>query len=294
MITTRARWLRLGGQNGDSRLEKNSMSVIRSTVRSAVLRCAPGLAHAYRLMRDRRVAAVQTSFGFTLAGNKRLANGRHEEAEIGVFLGLVNRASVCVDIGANIGLYTCIAASRGKHVLAVEPLARNLELLYRNIEANNFTEVEVFPLGLTSRTGVERIYGFGTGASLVQGWAGSLSNSYKLVAVSKLDLILSSRFEGLPLLIKMDVEGFELEVLKGAEQTLRMIPRPKWIVEICLNEHFPGGRNDNFCETFETFWRRGYKARIVDSEQRVVEQADVLRWARQGHVDFGSHNYLFC
>jgi FkbM family methyltransferase len=273
------------------------MSVIRSAVRSAVLRCAPGLAHAYRLMRDKRVAlapAVQTSFGFTLAGNKRLTNGRYEEAEIGVFLGLIDRASVCVDIGANIGLYTCIAASRGKHVLAVEPLARNLELLYRNIKANNFTEVEVFPLGLTSRTGVERIYGFGVGASLVQGWAGSLRNSYKLVAVSTLDLILNSRFEGLPLLIKMDVEGLELEVLKGAEQTLGMSPRPKWIVEICLDEHFPGGRNDKFCETFETFSRSGYKARIADGDQRVVEQTDVLRWARQGHVDFGSHNYLFC
>jgi len=281
----------------ESELRPISLSVIRSTVRSAVLRCAPGLAHAYRLMRDRRVAVappVQTSFGFTLAGNKRLANGHHEEAEIGVFLGLIERASVCVDIGANIGLYTCVAASRGKHVLAVEPLARNLELLYRNIEANNFTEVEVFPLGLTSRTGVERIYGFGMGASLIQGWAGSLRNSYKLVAVSTLDLILNSRFVGLPLLIKMDVEGLELEVLKGAAQTLGMNPRPKWIVEICLNEHFPGGQNDKFCETFETFWRCGYKTSIADGEQRVVGQGDVLRWARLGRVDFGSHNYLFC
>lgn len=272
------------------------MSAIRSAVRSVVLRCAPGLAHIYRLMRDKRAAlapAVQTSFGFTLAGNKRLANGRHEEAEIGVFFDLIDRASVCVDIGANIGLYTCIAASRGKHVLAVEPLARNLELLYRNIEDNNLTEVEVFPLGLSNRIGVARIYGFGMAASLVQGWEGALRNSYKLVAVSELDLILSSRFEGLPLVIKMDVEGFELEVLKGAEQTLWRSPRPKWMVEIWLAEHFPGSRNDKFCETFETFLRRGYKARIADGKQRAVEEADVLRWARQGHVDFGSHNYLF-
>jgi hypothetical protein len=136
--------------------------------------------------------------------------------------------------------------------------------------------------------------GDGQNASLVQGWSGSLRNSYKLVAVSKLDLILNRRFDGLSLLIKMDVEGFEMEVLKGAEQTLGMSPRPTWMVEICLTEGFPGGRNDTFCETFETFLRRGYKARIADGEQRVVEQADVLRWARQGHVDFGSHNYLFC
>jgi FkbM family methyltransferase len=273
------------------------MSVIRSAVRSTVLRHAPGLAHAHRLMRDNRATLsppTQTSFGFTLAGNKRLADGRHEEAEIGMFLGLIDRASVCVDVGANIGLYTCIAASRGKHVVSVEPMARNLELLYRNIEANNFTDVEVFPLGLSSRTGVERIYGFGMGASLIQGWAGSLRSSYKLVAVSKLDLILNRRFDGLPLLIKMDVEGLELEVLKGAEQTLGMSPRPVWIVEICLNEHFPDGQNKKFCETFETFSRHGYKARTADNEKRLVEQADILRWTRQGHVDFGSHNYLFC
>jgi hypothetical protein len=91
----------------------------------------------------------------------------------------------------------------------------------------------------------------------------------------------------------MDVEGFENEVLKGAEDTLRSQPRPVWLIEISLDQHFPGGLNANFCHTFETFWGLGYEARIADSDERTITPEDVNRWAKSGHVDFGSHNYLF-
>jgi hypothetical protein len=112
--------------------------------------------------------------------------------------------------------------------------------------------------------------------------------------VSTLDHLLNGRFDNVPLLIKMDVEGFELQVLKGAKHILEMSPKPTWLVEIVLNEHFPGGRNDRFCETFEVFFSHGYEARVADEEQRHVLMSDVESWARQGRVGFGSHNYLFC
>jgi FkbM family methyltransferase len=249
------------------------------------------------MMRDKRSAsepAARTSFGFLFAGPSFMVDGKFESAEIGVFCRHLDRAAVCVDIGANVGLYTCIAASRDKQVVTVEPMARNLDVLYRNIDANGFQNVEVFPLGLSCESGVKRIYGSGTCASLVEGWAGATANSYTLIAVSTLDHVLNGRFDNVPLLIKIDVEGFELQVLQGAKHILEMNPKPTWLVEIALNEHFPGGRNDRFSETFEVFFSHGYEARIADEEERRVLRSDVQSWAREGHVSFGSHNYLFC
>ena len=222
-----------------------------------------------------------------------MVTGGFEEEEIAIFLSRLNQASACIDIGSNIGLYTCIAASKGKRVVAIEPLARNLRFLYRNIEMNSFQQVEVFPLGLSSKVGIERIYGSGTGASLVAGWSGASRSSYDLVPVTMLDNILAGRFDGAALLIKMDVEGFELEVLRGADRILNMRPRPTWLVEICLSENCPPGHNEKFRATFELFSRYGYKATVADSSERVVEAADVQRWIDNGSIDFGSHNYLF-
>ncbi len=222
-----------------------------------------------------------------------MATGGFERDEIAVFLKYIQGTSVCIDIGANIGLYTCLAVSQGKQAIAVEPLRSNLQLLYANLVCNGFLDVEVFPLGLSSKGGIKYLFGGGTGASFVSGWAGASEKYYEVVPVTTLDAIANARFDGQALFIKMDVEGFENDVLKGAENTLGSLPKPTWLVEVCLDEHFPGGLNQTFCDTFEIFWRHGYEARIADSDERVVTRKDVSRWAKDGHVDFGSHNYLF-
>ena len=256
----------------------------------------PSIGRAYRSIRDESAAMappVPTPFGFKLAGNVAMAAGVFETEEIEVFLRLLQKASTCIDIGANIGLYTCLAAAQGKHVVAIEPLSVNLTALYRNLLCNSFLDIEVFPVGLSGKAGIKRLFGGNTGASFVPGWAGASDKRNELVPVSTLDLIVQTRFDGQALLIKMDVEGFEYEVLLGAEHTLGLSPRPMWLVEICLSEHFPDGLNDKFYNTFDAFWRRGYEARTANREERLIHADDVSRWVKQGYVDFGSHNYLF-
>jgi hypothetical protein len=58
-------------------------------------------------------------------------------------------------------------------------------------------------------------------------------------------------------------------------------------------KHFPGGLNRQVVQTFEVVRRRGYQARIADAGRRLVTPEDVSRWATQGHVDVGSHDYCF-
>jgi len=269
---------------------------IRGAARRIVDAWMPGLGRTYRRLRDKRAALaapVPTPFGFKLSGNRSMAAGDFENEEIEVFLKYLPKASACIDIGANVGLYTCLAAAQGKKVIAVEPLRLNLTALYSNIVSNSFFGVEVFPIGLSSSAGIKRLYGNNTGASFVPGWSGVSDKWYEVVPVSTLDLIVNTRFDGQTLLIKMDVEGFEHDVLRGAEQTLSLSPRPVWLVEINFSEHFPGGLNGKFYNTFEMFWRRGYQARTANREERPIDSNDVSRWVKQGRVDFGSHNYLF-
>ncbi|MBI3704987.1 MAG: FkbM family methyltransferase [Rhizobiales bacterium] len=276
--------------------EASMMGPLRRAARHIIDSWLPGVGRAYRSMRDERAALappVPTPFGFKLAGNVSMAAGAFETDETEIFLKHLQRASTCIDIGANIGLYTCLAAARGKHVIAVEPLAVNLAALYRNLLCNDFHDVEVFPLGLSGKAGIKRLFGGNTGASFLPGWAGASDRRHELVPVSTLDVIVNSRFNGQPILIKIDVEGFEYEVLNGAEHTLALSPRPAWLVEICLRENFPGGLNDKFHNTFEMFWRRGYEARTANREERPIHPSDVNRWVKQGYADFGSYNYLF-
>lgn len=129
--------------------------------------------------------------------------------------------------------------------------------------------MEVWPVGLGTHAGVGCLYGGGTGASLIRGWAGAYNVRRHFIALSTLDTILGDRFTGKRMVIKVDVEGSEFGVLKGAPKTLRMIPKPVWLVEITLTLNHPD-INRHFLETFAIFWANGYEARTADREQRVV------------------------
>jgi FkbM family methyltransferase len=270
--------------------------MILSRCRKAVDTLAPPLGRQYRLLRDatNRRRSVPTKYGFTLAGDPSMTNPDWESNEVEAFLELLQNHDAVLDIGANVGFYSCLAASREVHTVAVEPSARNLSFLYRNLWENNFTDVEVFPLALAAKSGLGQIYGFGGIASLVPGWAQASRAQSSLVPLTTLDSITGIRFRNKKLLIKADVEGFELEVLAGATQTLAMIPKPTWMVEILLGgEVIPGGINQGFASTFEAFWKHGYRSRMLNAQRTAIEPADVADWVARGYVEGGTHDFLF-
>lgn len=250
--------------------------------------------HDYRESRRvRHLAGGTTPFGFRFTGEAAMVDGSFEAADTAAMRARMEQASVFVDVGANAGYFVCHARQLGKHVVAVEPMPQNLTLLYRNLEQNGWKDVEVFPVALAPEPGVALIFGGGTGASLVSNWSGTSAAWRHTVAVSTLDILLGDRFAGERMLIKIDVEGFELEVLRGATRTLSRSPRPAWQVEICLTEHHPNGINPHFLDLFDLFWSHGYRALTADAAARLVTRDDVVRWVEQRRRDFGFINYVF-
>lgn len=235
----------------------------------------------------------ETPYGFRLFARDDMVAGSFEPEETRLIRCRLDLADVFVDVGANIGYYTCLARRSGAHTIAVEPLRENLDFLYANLQANGWDDVEVYPVGLSSHAGVSTLYGVETGASLVRGWAGTSAALHQLVPISTLDILLGERFRGKRPLIKVDVEGSEYELLLGAGKTLSMVPPPVWIVEIGLTEHHPLGINPNFVATFELFWEAGYRAYTADGKLTPLTPADVSSWAASRVRGFGSENYIF-
>ena len=131
-----------------------------------------------------------------------------------------------VDIGANDGLYTTLAAKCvGSHgtVWAFEPSSRELSRLERNLELNHLT-VRVFPLALADSNGTSdlRVAPYGhEGLNTLGSFVHEVDpGGNQKVQLARLDDILQEN--PLPHLdfIKMDVEGAELRVLKGAAAAL--------------------------------------------------------------------------
>jgi len=236
---------------------------------------------------------VVTPFGFKMSGLSAMECGKFEPDETSLTMTLLKGVDVFVNAGANTGYYVCLARKMGVNVIAFEPLDRNVQILQRNILANGWDDVEIHPVGLGDSVALLKLYGGGTGASLVEGWAGA-DNNYRIVPVNKMDNILADRISGKKALILIDVEGYELNLLRGATRQLASSPSPLWLVEICINQHQPKGTviNPNLLETFEIFWRNGYQAERFGSESGVVSNSEVIKWSTGKNLPL-THNFLF-
>lgn len=244
---------------------------------------------------DQRAPTRMTAWGFTLSGHEAMISGNFEPEETEIIRNLLQEVDVLVNIGANIGYYCCHALSLGKPVIAVEPIASNFHYLLKNIRNNGWSQdAEVFPVALGVRADILQMWGRGTGASLIKGWA-SIHDSYvQHVPVMSLDRILGDSIKGKKALILADIEGAEFMMLQGATQALQNEPRPIWMMEVATTEHQPAGifMNPNFEKTFEVFFGHGYSAYTANIEAKKLEKNEVSDIAA-GRKSLNTHNFVF-
>ena len=129
--------------------------------------------------------------------------------------------AIC-EVGSNIGasLLQILAVKPHARVLACEPSDRFRPFLERNLALAGFDHVEVLPLLLGSKSGSMWLYNNASSASVVSAdYDGHEPRGRELIEMTTLDELFRNRD---PVhFIKIDTDGFDLEILRGAEDTLR-------------------------------------------------------------------------
>lgn len=139
-----------------------------------------------------------------------LAAGRHpQQDELDIFKKFTDANSVFLDIGANIGTITVAMAKTVKKVYAFEPIPDNLALLNENVRLNNLTNVEVHPVALGSKFG-----------KVSMETDSGESGGFSIRGEGDIELVTLDSVHTAPTFMKIDVEGHELEVLKGGRKTI--------------------------------------------------------------------------
>ena len=259
----------------------------------------PKISYFYRIIRDSRPIKDKpkvTKFGFKFLGHAYMVGGEFEPQETELAIQIFKKIDVFIDVGANVGFYSCLAMSYGKYTIAIEPIQKNLQYLMQNIKVNAFdNSIEIFPVALSDKSDIIDIYGSGTAASVLKGWAGISEQSVSIVPSLVLDNLLFQRFPGKQLFVKVDIEGAEKLMLQGATQLLSRIPKPIWLIEIMISEHQPNGMkiNPNLMCTFNIFWDSGYIALTADKNLREINYEEINSIVQTGINTLETHNFLF-
>lgn len=247
------------------------------------------LRHEFELARSFQ---RKTSLNYMFTGPKEMVDLSFEKTELNIFEQYAKKVNFVIDIGANYGYYSIYAANMGKKVIAFEPLTRNLDYLYKNIHDNKMDNlITVYPIGLNNECKVLPIYGNSTGASLLSGWGNNLDSNFKYIQTNKLDSLAEIKI--VDCLLKIDVEGLEFEVIKGAYEKFKNGKNITILMEVSLNDHRKE-KNVNYVKTFELMKKLGFKWFPIKNPSLECNLSDVEKYYNTnkatGHID---NNYLF-
>ncbi len=143
--------------------------------------------------------------------------GLHEYNDMLFLLHFLREEDLFIDVGANIGSYTVLASAHVEaNTISIEPIPSTFTNLINNIQINHIqNKVEAINIALGAQSGS---INFTKTLDTMNHVATDSDNETIMVDIYTLDEILSKKRA--PSLLKIDVEGFEAEVIKGAINTL--------------------------------------------------------------------------
>ena len=166
--------------------------------------------------------------------------------------------NLVVDVGAHIGKYTVLAAKLSKNVLALEPNKENFKILKRNIKINGLKNVRVLRLAASNKNSKFKLY---IGDSSGHHSISRKFKDYQIVSGVKLDSLFKKLKVDKVDLVKIDVEGAEMQVLLGMKEYLRKKKIKNIIIEIS---------SKNVGKVKRFFEELGYSIRPLEGENFLV------------------------
>ena len=202
-------------------------------------------------------------YPISLPLDKAIWTGAYEQTLAQVASTAVNVGDVCYDIGAYRGFFTGVFALAGAgQVIAFEPFAANCNQLQRLVASNPQLPISCENIAIGSEDGIAE---FNVMADSSMGKLASSSFQAELptadmlqVPLRKIDSLVSEAKYPPPQIMKIDVEGAEVQVLEGARQTLQ-VSKPILFIEA-------HSRNlaDACTELLEGI---GYRVRVFDQSR---------------------------
>ena len=148
---------------------------------------------------------------------------------------IIKDDDIIIDIGANIGYYALLESKLAPDgsVYAIEPVCENFDYLKTNVDLNKCTNIKLFNCALSNKRGTDVIF-----VPEARNCA-SLSESSNKGAVRKEDVLLTTldsfvaeHVTRCPTLVRMDVEGYEDKIVKGALHVLKECKALKIVMEL--------------------------------------------------------------
>ena len=167
----------------------------------------------------------------------------HEKVTTELFKKVVKERNTVIDLGANIGYFTLLAAKlvgfQGK-VFAFEPEPKNYNYLQKNIKLNNYENVTALQKAVSDKNGKTKLYicDYDTGHHTIRQYSGieaysrgrhTEEKSIEIETVT-LDEFFKNKEDSINV-IKMDVEGAEALALAGMDNILQKNKKIKMFIE---------------------------------------------------------------
>ena len=205
--------------------------------------------------------------------------GLHEFEDMAFVFHLLRKNDLFVDIGANIGSYTILAGGAvGAQCISVEPIKSTFHLLEENINLNRLSgHVQALNMGIGNEKGILR---FTTGLDTmnhVLSDSDQLDNTVEVPINSLNDLLINQE----PALIKIDVEGFETNVIAGADKVLSRESLLGVIMELNGSGDRYGFDEESLHKTmlgygFKTFTYLPFERRLVALDGKNAQSGNTL------------------
>jgi FkbM family methyltransferase len=207
----------------------------------------------------------------------------YEEYEISLFEQEIENGSVVLDLGANIGLYTLIAAKSASQVFAFEPDPKSFSNLKKNIEANNAMNVHLVNKAVRNKTGKDPFcsyskYPLDRGNLHIVTEHEKMNQNFIVVETISLDEFFRNKSKKIDV-IKMDIEGLEFEALEGMKELLSSNKKVKLFME--FNPYTLNRRGVNMGSFVNLIFEMFSNVYHVDEDNKTMKRID-----KQWLIDF--------